>query len=88
MAKIFQQVFIDWGKNKQTNKKTMHNLDLRVMFQQPYLSDLRSTAQKAASETALRNCSKEVREEPGYIGLFAEKKKNIYIYSETSKYCC
>jgi len=26
---------------------------------------------------ALRSCSKEVREEPGYIGGFVRKKKNV-----------
>ena len=28
---------------------------------------------EAASQTALRDCSEEVREEPGYTGLFAAK---------------
>ena len=36
---------------------------------------LRTIAWDTASQTALRNCSKEVREEPGYIGVFAGKKK-------------
>ena len=30
---------------------------------------------ETASQIALRNCCKEVREEPGYIGVFAKKKK-------------
>ena len=34
---------------------------------------LRTIAWETASQIALRNCPKEVREEPGYIGVFAEK---------------
>ena len=33
---------------------------------------LRSIAQETASQLALKNCSKEIREEP-YMGVFAEK---------------
>ena len=33
---------------------------------------LRTVGQIA--QIALRNCSKEVREEPGYTGVFVEKK--------------
>ena len=34
----------------------------------------RTIAWDTASQTTLRNCSKEVREEPAYLGVFAEKK--------------
>ena len=37
---------------------------------------LRTTAWETASQIALRNCSKEVREKPGYIEVFTGKKKN------------
>ena len=34
-----------------------------------------------ASQIALRNCSEEVREEPGNIGVFAEKQsKNMQLH--------
>ena len=33
-----------------------------------------------ASQTSLRNCSKEVREEPVYIGVFAEKRKKTHTH--------
>ena len=36
---------------------------------------LRTIAQETASQTALRNCSKEVSEEPAYIYNFAGEKK-------------
>ena len=40
-----------------------------------YSVALRKTiAPETASQTALRDCSKEVREEPGYIGVFAGKQ--------------
>ena len=41
-----------------------------------YLEDLlRTSAEELrASQIALRHCSKEVREEPGYIGRFDQKK--------------
>ena len=33
-----------------------------------------------ASQIALRNCSEEVREEPGNVGIFAEKQsKNVQL---------
>ena len=35
---------------------------------------LRTLAWETASQIALRNSSDEVREEPGYIGVFAENK--------------
>ena len=50
-----------------------------------YLADiLRTQAQETASEIALRDCSKEVREEPGYIGVFGKKIQVV----GTSKYYC
>ena len=36
---------------------------------------LRPQAQEAASQITQRDCSEEVREEPGYIGVFATKIK-------------
>ena len=33
---------------------------------------------ETASQIALRNCSEEIREEPGYPGVFAGKKKNSW----------
>ena len=38
---------------------------------------LRTIAQEAASQKALRDCTKEVREELGHIRVFTEKKKNV-----------
>ena len=35
----------------------------------------RMKAQESASSIPLRDCSKEVREEPGYIDIFATKAK-------------
>jgi len=32
----------------------------------------------AASQIALRNCSKEIREEPGYRGVFTRGKGRIW----------
>ena len=46
---------------------------------------LRTTAQETASQIALRNCSQEVREELGYIGIFAVKQTNC---GSTSKDYC
>ena len=44
-----------------------------------YLADiLRTYARVAASQIALRDCSEEVREDPGYRGVFATKTR----YSE------
>jgi len=48
---------------------------LRIMF---YLRLLLRTV-ATASQTALRNCSKEVRKEPGYIAVFAYQKKKKHI---------
>ena len=36
---------------------------------------LRTKTWKTAPHIVLRNCSKGVREEPGYVGVYAEKKK-------------
>ena len=42
----------------------MHNLQGRIML---YLTDLlRTQARETAFQIALRDCSKEVREKPGY----------------------
>ena len=51
-------------------------LKLRIMLYSVML--LRTIAQESASWLALRNCSKEKREEPGYMGVFcwkADKQK-------------
>ena len=32
---------------------------------------------ETGSQTALRNCSEEIREEPVYTGVFTEKKKDM-----------
>ena len=40
------------------------------------------------SLSALRNCSKEVREEVGYIGVFAGKNKNKSETKQTNKNPC
>ena len=46
----------------------------------------RTIAWETASQTVLMNCSKEVREESGYIGVFAEKKnKNKYVVQTNVK---
>ena len=38
---------------------------------------LKTVDQKAIFQIALRNCAKEVREEPGQIENFAEKQKHV-----------
>ena len=38
-------------------------------------TSLRTVALETASQIALRNCPREVKNEPGYIGVFAEKTK-------------
>ena len=38
---------------------------------------LRTIAQETASQITLRNRSEELREEPGYSGVFAEKKNVV-----------
>ena len=45
---------------------------------------LRTIAQESASQVALRNCSKEVREEKGHIGDLPGKNKikNIFHHPE------
>ena len=41
-----------------------------------YSADLlRTSAQDTASQIVLTDCSEEEREKPGYIGIFAKKKK-------------
>ena len=70
-------------KNKNNNNRNTLDLKLRVMF---YLGNLlRTTGQETASQIALRDSSKQVREEPRYRGVFAEKKKKC---SQTSKDYC
>ena len=38
---------------------------------------LRTIAMETVSHIALRNCPKEVREEPGYMGDFAQKENHV-----------
>ena len=40
---------------------------------------LRTIAWETVPQITLRNCSKEVREEPRYIGVFAENKIKAHI---------
>ena len=47
---------------------------------------LKTVAQETASQIALRNFSKEVREEPAYIRIFAETKTPTC--SQASQYYC
>ena len=56
-------------------EKQKHSLKLRVMFYLIIL--LRTVAWDSASQTALRNCSKEIREDPGYRGVFVGDKYNV-----------
>ena len=51
--------------------KKMHNPKL-----ENYSADfLRTQVREAASQIALRDCFKEIREEPGYIGVFCNKAR-------------
>lgn len=57
-----------------STEEKMHNLNITgyVLFKdltEDYM------AREAVSQIALRNYSNEVREEPGYTGIFAEKNK-------------
>ena len=38
---------------------------------------LRTITWESAFQLALRNCSKEVKEEPGYSGIFTGRKKKL-----------
>ena len=40
---------------------------------------LRTVAWDSVSQTALRNCSKEIREDPGYRGVFVGDKCIMYL---------
>ena len=55
----------------------MHNLTVTgyILFRD--INEKLTIAWEAASQIALRNCSKEVREEPGYIGVFVGGKKYV-----------
>ena len=58
-------------------EKEMHNPKSSIKF---YLGNLpRNIAWESASQTALSNCSKEVREESGYIVIFAGEKMYLNI---------
>ena len=48
----------------------------------------RTVAWESAFHLALRNCSKEVKEEPGYRGIFTGRKKNKPSCSQKSKDYC
>ena len=54
-----------------TEKK--HNLKVRIMFYS--VNSWRTQAQDTASQITLTDCPREVREEPGYIGLFTTKTR-------------
>ena len=57
-----------WRKNMQLFTEEKYTaLKLWVIFYSETL--LRTVVQEAASQTTLRYCSKEVSEEPGYIGI-------------------
>ena len=62
-------------KVKKKKKKRTHNLKVTgyILFRD--INERLTIAWEAASQIALRNCSKEVREEPGYIGVFVGEKK-------------
>ena len=47
---------------------------------------LRTTAWETASQIALRICSKEVREESSYVGVFAEKNNVVQHQKITANY--
>ena len=47
---------------------------------------LRTITQDTACQITLRNCSKEVREEPRYIGIFAENKTKARVIKQKD-YC-
>lgn len=64
-----------------TGKRKLHNLKVANYSE----TLLRTVAGKAASQISLRNCSKEQRQDPGYIGVFAKKKKTC---RQTSKDYC
>lgn len=53
----------------------MHNLKFTgyILFRD--INERLTIAWEAASQIALRNCSKEVREEPEYMGVYAEREK-------------
>lgn len=38
---------------------------------------LKTVAQKATFQIPLRNCAKDIREEPGCVGSFVEKQKHV-----------
>lgn len=66
-----------------STEEKMHNLNITgyVLFKDLTEDNM---AREAVSQVALRNYSNEVREEPGYTGIFAEKKKKKTC-SQTSK---
>ena len=60
-------------KKKKRERERTPSPKVVVMFYSGIL--LRTIALETASQVAGRNCSKEVREEPGYIEVCAEKMK-------------
>ena len=64
----------------------MHNLTVTgyILFRD--INERLTIAWEAASQIALRNCSKEVREEPRYIGIFAENKTKARVIKQKD-YC-
>ena len=63
-------------ERKQKKQKKTHTVQVEnyVLFRDITENYI---AQDTASQIALRNCSKEVREQPGYIRVFAETKQNM-----------
>ena len=62
----------------------MHKLKVKndIVFEEV----LKTIAWETLSQLALRNCSKEVVEETGYIGTFTENKtKENKMYGQASK---
>ena len=51
----------------------MHNLKIENYVCVFLAKFLRTKTWQAASQIALMNCSEEVREEPGYIGILQQK---------------
>ena len=47
---------------------------------------MKTIAWQTASQIALRNCSKKVREESGYIGFFSGKEKQTIKKKKTPKH--
>ena len=58
-----------------TKKKKKSHITEPESWEFHFWAVLRTAAGETASQTALRNCSQEIKEESGYIGLFSAEKK-------------